>query len=62
MLTSRSAAERCHVAAADQDLPAARHLEARDHPQRRGLAAAGRPEQRHQLAGLDREGHVVDGA
>ena len=63
MLTSRSAAERLrHVPAADQDLARARHLEAGDHAQGRGLAAARGPEQRHELAGLDRERHVVDGA
>ena len=54
MLTSRSAAERKrHVLAADQDLARGRDLEAGDHAQRRGLAAARGAEQRHQRARLD---------
>ena len=50
-----------HVAAADQDLALARHLEAGDHAQGRGLAAAGGAEQGHELARLDGEGDVVHG-
>ena len=38
---------------ADQDRAAAGLEEARDHPEDRGLAAAGRPEDREELAGLD---------
>ena len=34
--------------------------EARDHPQRRGLAAAGRPEQRDEFSGLQFEVDIVD--
>ena len=41
--------------------PLGRLLEAADHPQRRGLAAARRPEQREELTGLDHEVDVVDG-
>ncbi len=40
-----------HVHAVQQDLPLGRPLEARDHPQARGLAAARRAEQREELAG-----------
>ena len=59
MLTSRSAAEsRVTSLAADQDLTVARHLEPGDQAQRRGLAATRRPEQRHELAGLDDERHA----
>ena len=39
-----------------------RHLEAGDQPQQRGLAAAGRPEQREELAVGDVEAHAFDGA
>src|SRR6185437_9838814 len=39
--------------AADQDVAGRRLLEAGDHAQRRGLAAAGRPEERDELALLD---------
>ena len=38
------------------------HLEARHQPQQRGLAAAGRPEQREELAVGDVEAHALDGA
>ena len=41
------------VAAADQDLALVGLLEAGDHPQRRRLAAAARPEQRQELALVD---------
>jgi hypothetical protein len=51
-----------HVLAADQDLPGRRHLQPCDETQRRGLAAAGGAEQRHQRAGIDGEGEAVDGA
>jgi hypothetical protein len=37
-------------------------LEAGDHPQRRGLAAARRPEQRDELTGLGLQVDAVDGA
>ena len=36
-------------------------LEPGDAAQRRGLAAAGRPEQHHDLAGRHGEAHAVDG-
>ena len=39
-----------HVAAAEEDPAAGRELEPADHPQRRRLAAAGRAEQREELA------------
>ena len=42
-----------HVLAADQHLAFARLLEAGDHPERRGLAAARRPEEGKELAGAD---------
>ena len=47
--------------AADMDAARIRHLEARDHAQRRGLAAARRAQQREELAGRDVERHPVDG-
>ncbi len=43
------------VDAVDQDAAVARALEAGDHPQRRRLAAAARPEQREELAPRDRQ-------
>ena len=49
------------VAAAQQDAAAARLLEARDHAQRRRLAAARGAEHREELALVDLEGDVVDG-
>ena len=42
-------------------VPASARVEARDDPQQRGLAAAGRPEQRGQLAGRDGDVDVVEG-
>ena len=50
-----------HVLAADDDLAPGRRLEARDHAQQRGLAAARRPEQREELVLGDVEGDIVDG-
>ena len=50
-----------HVGAVDQDSPAGRVLEAREHPQQRRLAAAGAAEDREQFALLDLERNVVDG-
>ena len=49
------------VAAVERDAPARGLDEARDHLQRGGLAAAGRTEQRNELAFLDREIHIGDG-
>ncbi len=44
----------------DPDLAGVGHEEAREQAQRRGLAAAGRAEQRHELLLLDREAHVLE--
>ncbi len=49
------------VLAADEHLPGRGRVEAREQPQRRGLAAAGRAEQRQQLAGLQLEVEPVEG-
>ena len=49
-----------HVAAAQQDPATARDLEATDHPQRGGLAAARRAEEREELAAADLERDAVD--
>ena len=49
------------VGAVEQDAAGARLLEARDHPQRGGLAAAARAEQREELAALDIECQLADG-
>src|SRR5262249_49341714 len=46
----------------DADIARADRLEAADHAQGCGLAAAGRAEKGDELALLDREGEVVDGA
>src|SRR5262249_2749053 len=48
------------LAFAEVDLAPARLLETADHPQRRRLAAARRPEQREEAAALDLETEVVD--
>jgi hypothetical protein len=62
MLTSRrKGGDADHVAAVEQDLAAGRLLEAGDHPQGGGLAAAGRPQQREELALGDPEVDVLDG-
>src|SRR5690606_35585196 len=45
----------------EPDLAARRLLEAGDHPQQGGLAAAGGPEEREHRALLDLQAHVVDG-
>ncbi|GCC48793.1 hypothetical protein chiPu_0033139, partial [Chiloscyllium punctatum] len=50
------------VAAAEQDAALIRRLEAGEHAQQRGLAAAARPEQREELAGADVERELVDRA
>ncbi|MNB95412.1 hypothetical protein D3C75_425850 [compost metagenome] len=42
------------------DLPLARVLEARDHPQAGGLAGTARPQQGEEFSGRDLEGDVVD--
>ena len=47
------------VLAAEADAARVGHLEARDHAQRRRLAAARRTEQRQELAGRDVEAHVA---
>jgi len=51
-----------HVSGADVNAALVRRLEAGDHAQRRGLAAAGRPEQREELAGRDRQMDAVNRA
>ena len=43
-----------------QDAAAVELAKARDHAQQRGLAAAGRPEQREELAVANRDRHIVD--
>ena len=48
------------VAAADLDRAGVLHLEAGDHAQQRGLAAAGRPEEADELAALDLERDVIE--
>src|SRR5207249_954540 len=45
-----------------EDRPRGRPLEPGDHPEQRGLAAAGRPEEDEELALLGREIHSVDRA
>ena len=50
-----------HGPVADRDAPAVRPFEPGDAAQRRGLAAAGRAEQRHDLAGADLEVDAGDG-
>jgi hypothetical protein len=50
-----------HVAAVEQDLAAGRLLEAGDHPQGGGLAAARGPEQGEELALGDAQVDAVDG-
>lgn len=49
------------ILAADQDTAGGGMLQPRQHAQGRGLAAAGRAEQRDQRAGLDREREIVNG-
>ncbi len=49
------------VRAVDRDRARGRLLEAGDHPQRRRLAAARRPEERHELAPLGGQVEVLDG-
>ena len=62
MLTSRSnGALARHVAAVEHDAAGGRLLEARDHPQRRRLARAGRTEHREELAVADLEVDARDG-
>jgi hypothetical protein len=46
---------------ADPDHAVGDVLESGDHPQRRGLAAPGRPDEHHELAVLDREVELLDG-
>ena len=56
-------AGRCreHGLPVDQDIAGGGRFQAHDHVQRGRLAAAGRPQQRHGLAFLDAERHIVDG-
>ena len=49
------------VAALEQDLALGGLLEARDHPEAGRLARARGPEEREELAGTDRQIHVLDG-
>ena len=53
--------QRRHILAVEQDLPRGRELEARDHPQRRRLAASGRTQHDEELPALDRERRIVHG-
>src|SRR5262249_42567311 len=46
--------------AVDGDLAAVRHQKAGDEVEQRGLAAAGRPEQRYQLAATDQQRDVIE--
>src|SRR6266496_3420418 len=50
-----------HVLAADEDATGVGLLEARDHPEGRGLAAAGRTEEGEELGGPDLQAHLTDG-
>ncbi len=50
------------ILAVEGDAPLGRVDEPRDHAQQRGLAAAGRPEQEEQLAGLDGQVDAVHGS
>ena len=50
-----------HDAVADADAPAGILLKARDHAQRRRLAAAGRSQQRNEFAALDLQVDAIDG-
>ena len=52
---------RRHVLAVDQDPAGGRRLEAGEHPQQRGLAAARRAQQGEELALVDVEADIVDG-
>ena len=54
--------QRADVFAVEQDFSAGGHIEARDHAERSGLAAAGRAEQRNEFALADVQIHVVDDA
>jgi hypothetical protein len=47
--------------AADQELTLGDVLQSGDHPERRGLPAARRTDENHELAVLDVEIHVLDG-
>ena len=49
-----------HALSGDADVAGIRLFESGDHPQCRRLPAAGRAEQRDELAGLDREGQIID--
>ncbi len=57
-LVGRDAA---HVPVAEVDLALSRRLEAADHLQRRGLPAAGGPEQAEELTVVDIQRQIVDG-
>jgi hypothetical protein len=50
-----------HHLIVDPQLARGNRLEAGDHAQRGRFAAAGRPEQHHELAVLDQQRDVVDG-
>src|SRR5207249_9332804 len=49
------------VETVDERAPGARRDDAREEPDRRGLAGPVRPEEAHDLAALDGERHAVDG-
>ena len=52
---------RGQILAVDQQPAPSGNLEARQHSQQRGFAAAGRAEQTENLAALNPKGNVVDG-
>ena len=60
LLGRQRARLRRHQPLADMDLAVGRLQKSRDQPQRRGLAAAGRPEQADQLSMVDFQGDVID--
>src|SRR5262249_42071963 len=58
---ARRGAAEGDILAVKQDAPVGRQLQSRDHAQRRGLAAAGRPEHRKERAVVDGEVRALHG-
>src|SRR6185295_16372907 len=58
---ARGCGERGDVVAAEEHAASGRRQQPRDQVEERGLASAVRPDDRPQLAGLDREADAVDG-